>query len=271
MASGSRRPWASALVVLALATGCAPGSPSPSPSTRTAAATGADATSAGATAVAPGVAPGTGSLVIVGRIVTMDDPADVEALIIKDGTVAAVGTRDRVLTQAGDGVRVIDLGEDVAYPGFIDAHAHWIGDRDIHGLDRPAPAIDGARSRGWTSISEQWVNPERLAELEALARDDALPLRVDAYLALNFGHEFLGDWYATREPGPVDDHLRVRGVKIHLDDGSGNVVNRQPADLTAAIARAAGATSWTLGCTSPPRATRRGPSRISCQATGASS
>ena len=46
--------------------------------------------------------------------------------------------------------------------------------------------MDAAVSRGWTSISEQWVNPERLDELEALAADDALPLRVDAYLALNF-------------------------------------------------------------------------------------
>ncbi len=57
----------------------------------------------------------------------------------------------------------------------------------------------------WTSISEQWVNPERLAELEELAAADALPLRVDAYLALNEPNdgEHFGDWYADREPGAV--------------------------------------------------------------------
>ena len=98
--------------------------------------------------------------------------------------------------------------------------------------------MEAALSRGWTSISEQWVNQERIDELEALAADDALPLRVDAYLALNFDKDFYGDWYASREPGPVDDHLRVQGLKIHLDDGSGNTINWEPADLTETIARA---------------------------------
>ena len=168
----------------------------------------------------------------------MDEPPIAEALLIEDGTVAAVGTRDEVLALAGDTTPVIDIGENVAYPGFIDAHAHWIGDREYYGLETPAEAMDAALTRGWTSITEQWVNPERLDELEALAADDALPLRVDAYLALNFDKEFLGDWYASREPGPVDDHLRVQGLKIHLDDGSGNIINWEPADLTATIARA---------------------------------
>jgi predicted amidohydrolase YtcJ len=176
--------------------------------------------------------------VLVGRIVTMDDPPVAEALLIRDGIVAAVGTLADVSAQAGDQEPIIDLGQNVAYPGFIDAHAHWIGDREIYGLEAPAPAIDAAITRGWTSISEQWVNPERLEELSDLAADDALPLRVDAYLALNFDREFLGNWYTSRVPGPVDDHLRVQGLKIHLDDGGGNVVNWEPADLADTIARA---------------------------------
>ena len=139
---------------------------------------------------------------------------------------------------AGEDVPVVDIGSNVAYPGFIDAHAHWIGDRDYYGIDSAAAAMEAALTRGWTSISEQWVNQERLDELEALAADDALPLRVDAYLALNFDREFFGDWYASREPGPVNDRLRVQGLKIHLDDGGGNTVNWEPADLTETIARA---------------------------------
>ncbi len=164
-------------------------------------------------------------MVIVGRIVTMAEPPIAEALFIEDGTVAAVGTRDEVLALAGDQVPVFDLGEDVAYPGFIDAHAHWIGDREYYAIESPAAAMDAAVSRGWTSISEQWVNQERIDELTALAAAGDLPLRVDAYLALNFGTEFFGDWYASREPGPVGDTLRVRGVKIHVDNGEGSVVN----------------------------------------------
>ncbi len=103
--------------------------------------------------------------------------------------------------------------------------------------------MDAALTRGWTSISEQWVNPERLVELEGLAAADALPLRVDAYLALNFGDEFLGDWYDDHERGPVGDRLRVQGLKIHLDNGEGTVINWQPADVTEAIGRA-NAAGW---------------------------
>ena len=190
------------------------------------------------TEAASPVVPDSGSLVIVGRIITMDDPPMAEAVFIEDGVVASVGTRDEVLAASGDGIPVVDIGDNVAYPGFIDAHAHWIGDRGYYGIDTAEAAIDAAVRRGWTSISEQWVNQERIDELTRLAADGALPLRVDAYLALNFDREFFGDWYTEREPGPVDDRLRVRGLKIHLDDGSGKVINWEPADLTATISRA---------------------------------
>ncbi len=219
------------LSVLTLLTGCAA-----SPATSATPPPSGAATEP--SAVASTTSTRTGSFVIVGRIVTMDDPAIAEALFIEDGAVAAVGTRDEVLARAGDQVPVVDIGQNVAYPGFIDAHAHWIGDREYYGIQTAAEAMDAAITRGWTSISEQWVNPERLKELTGLAADDALPLRVDAYLALNFGNDFLGDWYVSREPGPVDDRLRVQGLKIHLDDGWGTTVLWEPADLTETIGRA---------------------------------
>ena len=184
---------------------------------------------------------GIGSVVLVGRIVTMDEPPVAEALLIEDGTVTAVGTRDDVLALAGDQVPIVDIGQNVAYPGFIDAHAHWIGDREYYGLETAADAMQAALARGWTSISEQWVNQERLTELETLAADDALPLRVDAYLTLNepqIGGRHFGDWYADRQPGPITDHLRVRGLKIHLDTGFELDLLWEPDDLTATVARA---------------------------------
>jgi len=220
-----------ALVGLIAVSGCAsisPASPSLSAPDASAAAPSAAASSA----------TGSGSLVIVGRVVTMDEPAVADAVLIEDGTVTAVGSRDEVLARAGDQVRVVDIGQNVAYPGFIDAHAHWIGDRDYYGLGTPAEAMDAAITRGWTSISEQWIDPEKLDLLLGLAAEDALPLRVDAYLALNFRTDFLGDWYESRVPGPVDERLRVQGLKIHLDHGLGGDVNWDPADLTATIGRA---------------------------------
>jgi predicted amidohydrolase YtcJ len=171
----------------------------------------------------------------VGRIVTMDEPPVVEAVLIEDGTVTALGPRDDVLARAGDGVPVIDIGQNVAYPGFIDAHAHWIGDRGYYRMGSAEEAMEAALMRGWTSISEQWVNAEKLDELESLAATDALPLRVDAYLALNWESEQFGDWYASREPGLVHDRFRVQGLKIHLDNGKGTVIHWEQADLTETI------------------------------------
>jgi predicted amidohydrolase YtcJ len=191
------------------------------------------------TAPAPSPRP-TGSVMLVGRIVTMAEPAVAEALLIEDGVVTAVGARDEVVASAGEDVPVIELGDNVAYPGFIDAHAHWIGDRNYYRLDTPAEAMDAAIQRGWTSISEQWDDADKLDELLGLAADNALPLRVDSYLALNGVHpgEHYGDWYADREPGPVGDRLRVRGLKIHLDNGSGAIMLWEQDELTAAIGRA---------------------------------
>jgi len=197
-------------------------------------------------ATAPAASPErSGSVMLVGRIVTMAEPAEAEALLIEDGVVTAVGTRDEVLASAGEGVPVIDMGENVAYPGFIDAHAHWIGDRNYYGLETPADAMDAAIRRGWTSISEQWEDAEKLDEVTALAADNALPLRVDSYLALNGVHpgEHYGDWYADREPGPVSDRLRVEGLKIHLDNGSGAIMLWEQDELTDAIGRA-NAAGW---------------------------
>ncbi len=221
----------SAAIVLAIVAGCAQSATTP--------ASSPSSSSCGSQSVAGNPrASEAGNLLIIGRILTMDEPPIAEAVLVEDGAVVAVGGRAELSELACDDVPVIDLGQSVAYPGFIDAHAHWIGDRDRYGIRSPEEAMDAAISRGWTSISEQWVNPQRLLELETLAADGAMPFRVDAYLALNYATAFLGDWYVDREPGPVGDHLRVRGLKIHLDDGPGKIINWEPAELTATIGRA---------------------------------
>jgi predicted amidohydrolase YtcJ len=180
-------------------------------------------------------------VVYVGRIETMTEAGQVEALYLEDGLVRAIGDRDEVLAVAGDSIGVIELDEAVAYPGFIDAHAHWIGDREYMGIDTPDSAMAAAVSRGWTSISEQWVDQGRLAELESLDAAGALRLRVDAYLALNLpapSGEHLGDWYTEVERGPRSDRLTVDGVKLTFDNGWGSQVWWEPDDLAATVGRA---------------------------------
>jgi predicted amidohydrolase YtcJ len=235
---GMHQPRAIALLAaLLVAVACSP-SPVASPD--------APATGSTAPAASPSAAGRSGSLVLEGRIVTMAEPAIAEALLIEDGLVTAVGSRQEIEALADDRTPVIDLGSNVAYPGFIDAHGHWIGDRDVYGVGSAPDAMAAALARGWTSIAELWVNPERLAELESLAAADGLPLRVDAYLALNEpapSGRHLGDWYADRSPGPVTDRLRVQGLKITLDNGWGTIFHWHPDELTAAI-RQANAAGW---------------------------
>ena len=182
-----------------------------------------------------------GLVILLGRIVTLDDPRIAEAIAFEGGQVVAVGDRDEVMELDDGTAQVIDLGDNVAYPGFIDAHAHWIGDRSVMGIESAADAMEAAVSRGWTSISEEWVDQDRLAELDGLAQSHALRVRVDGYLALNLpapSGQHLGDWYAPERPGPRADRLRVRGVKITLDNGWGSQIWWNQEDLTGTIGRA---------------------------------
>jgi predicted amidohydrolase YtcJ len=184
---------------------------------------------------------GPADVVFTGHIVTMDHPSRVAAMAIAKGRVLALGDLDDVMAYAGDSTQVIDLGGNVAYPGFVDSHSHWIGDRNMMGLDAPH-AIDLALAHGWTSIAELWVDQERMAELRDLDETGRLRLRVDGYLAMNRPAptgEHLGDWYQEYEAGfAPSDRLRFPGVKFTLDNGWGSQFWWEPDELADAIARA---------------------------------
>ena len=102
-------------------------------------------------------------------------------------------------------------------PGFIDSHAHWIGDgsRVGHTADT---AIDAAVRAGWTSVNEQFVDQGRLEELRALDAAGRLRVRVNAYLPVNFADEKFGHWFLEFEPRHAySPRLRLAGIKLFLD------------------------------------------------------
>ena len=164
---------------------------------------------------------GRGSLVLVGRIVTMDEPPIEEALLIQDGSGHLRGSRDDVLALADEKVPVVDIGANVAYPGFIDAHSHWIGDRGVYGVDYAAEAMEAAITRGWTSISEQWNDPGKLDELEPSPTGRAAASRRRLPCPERAGAGWPALWRLVRRsrarighrppprPGP-EDHARQR-------------------------------------------------------------
>ena len=63
-----------------------------------------------------------------GDIVTMEgDSANyADALVVKDGKIAFVGSKDEAMKAAGENHTMVDLKGQTLLPGFLDAHSHYI-------------------------------------------------------------------------------------------------------------------------------------------------
>jgi predicted amidohydrolase YtcJ len=182
-------------------------------------------------AVLSGCAPSVGSLVSPtprrlqadlvlrnARVLTMD-PAhpDAEAVAIDGEAIAAVGTDAEITVLAPD-ARAVDLGGRVLLPGFNDAHCHRIGDRDLSGYGSAEDAVQDALAGGWTSISEMFVDRDRVAELRELDEAGRLPLRVNGYLPVNYLEQKFGVWFTEFRPHQlVSPRVRIGGVKFFAD------------------------------------------------------
>src|SRR5215207_6805983 len=84
-----------------------------------------------------------------GAVLTMEpDQPRAEAIAVRTGRIMTIGDNEDVLALRNRRTRVVDLGGRAVLPGFIDSHAHWIGDGLMVGLS-PYSAIDGALRRGW--------------------------------------------------------------------------------------------------------------------------
>lgn len=152
-------------------------------------------------------------------VLTMDPahPA-ADAVAIVGDTITAVGSEAEVLAAAPPNATIVDVGGRVLLPGFNDAHCHRVGDRDISGYESAEAAIEDALAGGWTSISELFVNQERLDELRALDDANRLRLRVNCYLPVNYLDDKFGVWFGDYRPHQVfSPHLRIGGVKIFAD------------------------------------------------------
>ncbi len=63
-----------------------------------------------------------------GNIITVSmDLSSAQAVAIRGGVIIKVGTDDEVRPLIGEETKVIDLGQKLAIPGFIDAHIHAFG------------------------------------------------------------------------------------------------------------------------------------------------
>jgi predicted amidohydrolase YtcJ len=153
-------------------------------------------------------------------VLTMNPQAlHASAIAVAGDRVVAVGSDAQVLPLAGPGTSVVDLDGRTVTPGFIDAHGHWIGDRELYGVSTAQEAIQMGLEGGWTSINEHFVNQDRLDELTTLDAAGELRLRVNAYLPVNYGpDQKFGFWFSHLTPGTqVGPRLRLAGAKFFID------------------------------------------------------
>lgn len=87
-----------------------------------------------------------------GTIATMsfaEGVGEVEALAVKDGRVLQTGTRVEIEPLVGDATEVVDLAGRFAMPGFVEAHAHFLG------LGQAKLQLDLRAATSWQEIIEQ--------------------------------------------------------------------------------------------------------------------
>ncbi len=68
-----------------------------------------------------------------GDIITMEGDSAVyaEAVVVKNGKIAFVGSKDEAMKAAGDDHQMIDLEGKTLLPGFLDAHSHYINSLSV--------------------------------------------------------------------------------------------------------------------------------------------
>lgn len=87
---------------------------------------------------------GPAQLVITGLVRTMNpDAPTADAIAIRDGHIIGIGSRDDIEGMIDDETKLVDIGENVAYPGFVEPHMHYWGSALLEGWVDCSP-LEGA-------------------------------------------------------------------------------------------------------------------------------
>lgn len=114
-----------------------------------------------------------------GTILTMDeDLPQAGAVLVEDGMIAAVGTREALTAQA-PAAEIVDLAGQTLLPGFIDSHSHMVFSCLFPRFDAPpAGTIDSVDAL--VAAIRAWL--------------DAHPVKGDAWLVgMGYDHTVFAD------------------------------------------------------------------------------
>ncbi len=167
-----------------------------------------------------------------GDILTMSHEHLPEALAVRDGRIAAVGSLDACSDAVGSGVDVIDLDGRTLMPGFVDAHCHplmlgqsltWVDCTPEH-----APTIDAlvdaliVRARASSPATPVWgygYHQGRLAEQRHPNRRDLDRVSSDrAVMVMHAsGHGTVVNTWLLDRMGVDDETVDPEGGVIQRD------------------------------------------------------
>jgi predicted amidohydrolase YtcJ len=100
------------------------------------------------------------TLYVGGPIITINDSQPTaEAVLVRSGTIVAVGARSEVETQANGPVTIIDLEGKAMLPGFVDPHGHvvMVGLQALAANLLPAPDGEGNGIPALQRILRDWI------------------------------------------------------------------------------------------------------------------
>ena len=123
---------------------------------------------------APAFAQTVDTVLLNGKIVTLEAAGTVEALAVADGKIVAAGRSDDIRKLAGTSTRTIDLAGRTVIPGLIDSHMHairaalfyatevnWIGARSIpEAMERIRARAKVAKPGEWIIVAGGWTPPQ---------------------------------------------------------------------------------------------------------------
>ena len=204
---------------------------------------------AGGTGPARGTAP---DLVVHGRVIhTMDDAnPTAESLAVRDGRFVAVGSRADIEQLRAPGTTVMDHGDAVITPGFIDAHTHpaGAGVRELKDVNVDVRSIaeikDRMAARAGETPPGEWIrgfkyDDTKLAEgrpLNRLDLDEAVPDH-PAVVGHRGGHTSVYNSLAFAAAGVTAETPDPRGGKFYREGGelTGLVAERANAAFSGLI------------------------------------
>lgn len=158
-------------------------------------------------------------VVINAKIYTVNDKFETaEALAVKNGKIVAIGTNADI-SQKYQAKEQVDAAGKFLYPGFIDAHAHFVK----YGMSLQTADLVGTKS--WEDIIERLVafSKKQAAEHPEISDKDWLMGR---------GWD-QNDWTIKQYPNKkrLDELFPNRPVILRRVDGHGAIVNQAALDL----------------------------------------